>query len=108
MLDTVTIGKIVREERKALGLRQAELAAASGVGVRFLVDLERGKPTVQLGRPPSKQIARSTTTACFSLSKPLKYRVNRAKITMPIALALWERVGVRVPSTRVAGTIITS
>ena len=50
MLDTTAIGKIVREERKALGLRQAELAAASGVGVRFLVDLERGKPTVQLGR----------------------------------------------------------
>jgi HTH-type transcriptional regulator / antitoxin HipB len=50
MLDTVAIGKIVREERKALGLRQAELAAASGVGVRFLVDLERGKPTVQLGK----------------------------------------------------------
>src|SRR3546814_4118960 len=50
MLDTNAIGKIVREERKALGLRQAALAAASGVGVRFLVDLERGKPTVQLGR----------------------------------------------------------
>ncbi len=50
MLDTASIGNIVREERKALGLRQAELAAASGVGVRFLVDLERGKPTVQLGR----------------------------------------------------------
>ncbi len=50
MIDTATIGQIVREERKTLGLRQAELAAASGVGVRFLVDLERGKPTVQLGR----------------------------------------------------------
>jgi y4mF family transcriptional regulator len=50
MLNTDAIGKIVREERKALGLRQSELAAASGVGVRFLVDLERGKPTVQLGR----------------------------------------------------------
>ena len=50
MLDIDAIGEIVREERKALGLRQAELAAASGVGVRFLVDLERGKPTVQLGK----------------------------------------------------------
>lgn len=50
IIDATTIGKIIREERKALGLRQAELAAASGVGVRFLVDLERGKPTVQLGR----------------------------------------------------------
>jgi y4mF family transcriptional regulator len=50
MLDSVAIGALIREERKALGLRQAELAAASGVGVRFLVDLEKGKPTVQLGR----------------------------------------------------------
>lgn len=50
MLDATAIGNIVREERKALGLRQAELAAASGVGVRFIVELERGKPTVQIGR----------------------------------------------------------
>lgn len=50
MLDATAIGNIVREERKALGLRQAELAAASGVGVRFIVELERGKQTVQLGR----------------------------------------------------------
>jgi len=50
MLDAMAIGNIVREERKALGLRQAELAAASGVGVRFIVELERGKSTVQLGR----------------------------------------------------------
>lgn len=50
MLDAVAIGALIREERKALGLRQAELAGASGVGVRFLVDLEKGKPTVQLGR----------------------------------------------------------
>ncbi|MBN9787411.1 transcriptional regulator [Pseudonocardia sp. TMWB2A] len=50
MLDSAAIGAIIRKERRALGLRQAELAAASGVGVRFLVDLERGKPTVQLGK----------------------------------------------------------
>ncbi len=50
MLDTVAIGALIRSERKALGLRQHELAAASGVGLRFLVELERGKPTVQLGK----------------------------------------------------------
>jgi y4mF family transcriptional regulator len=42
------LGQIVRHERKAQGLRQDELAAASGVGVRFIVDLEAGKPTLQL------------------------------------------------------------
>lgn len=44
------IGQAVRRARKSMGLRQDELAAAAGVGLRFLVELERGKPTVQLGR----------------------------------------------------------
>lgn len=44
------IGKIIRETRKAQGLRQPELAAASGVGLRFLVELERGKETAHLGK----------------------------------------------------------
>lgn len=42
------IGAIVRQARLAQGLRQDQLAAAAGVGVRFLVELERGKPTVRL------------------------------------------------------------
>jgi HTH-type transcriptional regulator/antitoxin HipB len=48
--DVTEIGRVIREERKAQGLRQDELAAASGVGVRFVVELERGKDTVQLGK----------------------------------------------------------
>ena len=44
------IGQIVRAERKAQGLRQDQLAAAAGVGVRFLAELEAGKPTAQIGK----------------------------------------------------------
>jgi len=44
------IGQIIRSERKKQGLRQDELAAASGVGLRFLVELERGKATAQIGK----------------------------------------------------------
>ena len=44
------IGAIVRATRKASGLRQDELAGAAGVGVRFIVDLEAGKTTAQLGK----------------------------------------------------------
>lgn len=44
------IGAVVRQARLAQGLRQDQLAAAAGVGVRFLVELERGKPTVRLGK----------------------------------------------------------
>ena len=42
------IGHIVRAARRAQGLRQDQLAGAAGVGVRFLSELERGKPTVRL------------------------------------------------------------
>lgn len=44
------IGDIVRTTRKAAGLRQDELAGAAGVGLRFIVDLEAGKPTAQIGK----------------------------------------------------------
>lgn len=42
------LGKIVREQRRKAGLRQDDLALASGTGRRFISELERGKPTVQL------------------------------------------------------------
>lgn len=44
------LGTLVKKERKALGLTQAELALASGTGVRFISDLENGKPTCQIGK----------------------------------------------------------
>ncbi len=50
MINTAEIGAAVRRARKAMGPRQDEFAAAAGVGLRFVAELERGKPTVQLGR----------------------------------------------------------
>ena len=44
------IGEIVRTARKHAGLRQHELAGVAGVGLRFIVDLEAGKPTAQIGK----------------------------------------------------------
>ena len=46
-LTPAEIGEIVRSTHKAAGLRQDELA---GVGLRFIVDLEAGKPTAQIGK----------------------------------------------------------
>src|SRR3954454_1624874 len=43
-------GSLVRSRRKALKMRQDQLALATGVGRRFLIDLEAGKPSCQLGR----------------------------------------------------------
>ena len=42
------LGDALRAARKHLGLTQPQLALAAGVGVRFIVDLEAGKPTVRL------------------------------------------------------------
>ena len=41
---------LIRNRRKALKMRQDQLALATGVGRRFLIDLEAGKPSCQLGR----------------------------------------------------------
>jgi transcriptional regulator with XRE-family HTH domain len=43
-------GSMIRGRRKALNLRQDQLALATGVGRRFLIELEAGKPSCQLGR----------------------------------------------------------
>ena len=42
------LGAVLRAARRQLGLTQPQLALAAGVGVRFIVDLEAGKPTVRL------------------------------------------------------------
>ncbi len=41
-------GAAIKERRKALGCTQIGLAARSGTGERFIVELESGKPSCQL------------------------------------------------------------
>ncbi|HEY0236652.1 MAG TPA: type II toxin-antitoxin system Y4mF family antitoxin [Afipia sp.] len=45
-----SLGLLIREERKAQGLTQEQLAGLTGVGVRFVRELEAGKESCQLGR----------------------------------------------------------
>ena len=44
------IASFVRENRKAAGLTQEEFAIRSGLGLRFVHDLEQGKETVRLDK----------------------------------------------------------
>jgi HTH-type transcriptional regulator / antitoxin HipB len=44
------LGKIVRDTRKKLGVTQKDLALTSGTGLRFVIDLEKGKETCQIGK----------------------------------------------------------
>lgn len=42
------LGQLVREQRHGLHLRQIDLAGIGNTGNRLIVDIEKGKPTVQL------------------------------------------------------------
>ena len=44
------VGKIVRDTRKKLSVTQKDLALTSGTGLRFVIDLEKGKETCQIGK----------------------------------------------------------
>jgi y4mF family transcriptional regulator len=44
------IGSLIRQTRKSLGVTQKDLALASGTGLRFVIDLEKGKETCEIGK----------------------------------------------------------
>lgn len=44
------IGNYIKEERKKAGLTQEEFAMRSGLGLRFVRELEQGKETVRLDK----------------------------------------------------------
>jgi y4mF family transcriptional regulator len=48
VIDVTEIGSLIRQERKKQRLTQEQLAGLSGVGVRFVREVEQGKPTCQL------------------------------------------------------------
>ena len=47
--DIKTLGLLVRNERKTQRLTQAELAALTGVGIRFVREFELGKEGCRMG-----------------------------------------------------------
>lgn len=44
------IGTLVRDTRKRLGVTQKDLALTAGTGLRFVIELEKGKETCELGK----------------------------------------------------------
>jgi HTH-type transcriptional regulator / antitoxin HipB len=47
---TEQIGKLIRGTRKTLGVTQKDLSLTSGTGLRFVIDLEKGKETCEVGK----------------------------------------------------------
>lgn len=48
--DAKDLGKCIRRARKSQGLTQEQLASTSGVGVRFVRELEQGKESCHIGK----------------------------------------------------------
>lgn len=48
--DSFHFGKLLRQFRKSQGLTQQQLALIANTAPRFISDLERGKPTCQIGK----------------------------------------------------------
>ena len=44
------LGETIRKVRRSLGVTQKDLALTSGTGLRFVIDLEKGKETCQIGK----------------------------------------------------------
>ena len=44
------IGQTIKAVRTTLGATQRQLALAAGTGLRFVIDLEHGKPTCEIGK----------------------------------------------------------
>ena len=55
--DTKSLGVGIREARRRLNVTQKDLSLASGIGLRFIIELEKGKPTCQIGK--ALEIARA-------------------------------------------------
>ncbi|MEY5019758.1 MAG: hypothetical protein RLZ22_846 [Verrucomicrobiota bacterium] len=48
--DPQSLGQAIRQQRRRLKVTQKDLAMTSGTGLRFIIDLEKGKSTCQLGK----------------------------------------------------------
>lgn len=44
------IASLIKATRKSLGVTQKDLALTSGTGLRFIIDLEKGKETCEIGK----------------------------------------------------------
>lgn len=50
ILNAADLGKLISKKRKSMHLTQLEFAALSGVGVRFISELENGKESIHFGK----------------------------------------------------------
>ena len=50
LVSTKDIGLLIKTTRKAQGVTQEQLPGLANTGIRFISDLENGKPTIQVNK----------------------------------------------------------
>ena len=50
LVSTKDIGLLIKTTRKAQGVTQEQLAGVANTGIRYISDLENGKPTIQVNK----------------------------------------------------------
>ena len=68
------LGAALRAQRKAQGLTLEQLSGLSGLGMRFLSELERGKATAELGK--TLEVARLLGLDCFLVPRSESFAVE--------------------------------
>ena len=81
---TRPFGRLIRSRRKALNMTQDQLALATGVGRRFLIDLEAGKTTCQLG--PSLVVAEALGILSTELANAAETPSPSVSLELPCPL----------------------
>ncbi|MEE4304841.1 MAG: helix-turn-helix domain-containing protein [Wenzhouxiangella sp.] len=69
------LGAALRAQRKAQGLTLEQLSGLSGLGMRFLSELERGKATAELGK--TLEVARLLGLDCYLLPRSSRLVVEQ-------------------------------
>lgn len=50
IMNSQDLGELIQKTRKQLGVTQKSLALRSETGIRFIIELEKGKSTCQIGK----------------------------------------------------------
>jgi y4mF family transcriptional regulator len=75
------LGNLIRSVRKALGLTQKQLALASHTNRRFVIEIEVGKPTAQIGKV--LQVLRTLGVSVSLTSQPSADHSAQARTMAP-------------------------
>ncbi len=67
---TKQLATFIRALRKRMGISQRDLALSSGTGLRFIVDLEKGKSTCQIHKVLS---VLKTLGVSIQLTAPIEF-----------------------------------